>query len=155
MPASALPEAAHAMVELREMGTLLAQPGSLVEQWVALTTRESGEAFGAVKFALRFQRAAAGAVPNRAASVDSSLPAGWRPTPYDRLAGTWHAAGIADQGTEVEEEFVLRVARNQLADGSWSSSCIGANVPGGEEEFAMVSLRLEGTPPNERVKRCF
>ncbi len=144
-------ETAAAMVELREMGTLLAQPGSQVEQWVALTTRESGEAFGAVKFALRLQQAEAGAVPNRAASVDSSLPVGWRPTPYDRLAGTWHAAGIADQGTAVEEEFVLRVTRDQLEDGSWSSSCIGGNIPGGEEEFAMVSLSLEGAPPNERI----
>ena len=33
------------------------------------------------------------------------------------------AAGVADHGTEVEEEFVLKVTPEQLADGSWSSSC--------------------------------
>lgn len=118
---------------------------------MALTIRESGEKFGAVKFALRFQKNTPGAVPNRAASVDSSLPAGWRPTPYDRLVGTWHAVGVADHGTEVEEEFVLKAAREQLADGSWSSSCTGGNIPGGEEDFAVVALRLEGAAPNERI----
>jgi hypothetical protein len=145
-------EVAHAMVELREMGPLLAQPGATVEDWVALTIRESGEAFGAVKFALRFQHAeASGPVPNRAASVDSSLPAGWRPTPYDRLSGSWHAGGVADGAAEVEEEFVLKVSQEQLADGSWSSSCTGGNVPGGEEDFAMVELSLEGAAPNQKI----
>ena len=146
-------EVASCIVELRELG-VLTQPGVTEEHRCMLSTRDGLQEYGAVHFALHFERAAVDASvepQTQAAAISSTLPAGWRPTPYDRLSGTWHAAGVADGSAEVEEEFVLKVTQEQLPDGTWSSACAGGNVPGGEEDFAMVELSLGGAPPNQTV----
>ena len=62
----------------------------------------------------------------------------------DRLAGTWHASGVAD-GATVEETFVLEGGRQQL-DGSCTTTATrcaaGGSVPGRAEKFEIVGLQL-------------
>ena len=130
-------QVAHAMVELSGLG-----PGLTVDQWIPLANRASGAAFGEIRFELRLEPNLPGSPQqSKADTVASTLPAGWRPTPYDRLAGTWHADGLAEGSTEVEEEFVLSVHQGQR-DGGWHSSCSGGNLPDGVRSTCSGSCLL-------------